>query len=102
VVVEVSERGAKAERLAGGLRREPSADVAMALCLRPGRGQTGQRVPELRLEDELVAAGRLDPDQQAVERADVDAGRVVAALERLDQRRAGSCERVDDATAGLD
>jgi hypothetical protein len=44
----------------------------------------------------------LDPHQQAVERGHVDAGRVVAALERLDEGRSGAGKWVEHATAGRD
>ena len=41
---------------------------------------------------------RLDAHQQAVERGDVDAGRVEPRLERLNERRARARERVEHAT----
>src|SRR4029450_4592078 len=47
-------------------------------------------LPELRLEREQVVPPRLDLHEQAVEGGDVDAGRVVAALEALDQSRPGA------------
>ncbi len=52
------------------------------------------------LEREEVVALGLDPHQERVERRDVDAGRVVAALQRLHERRPGTRERVEHATAG--
>ena len=52
------------------------------------------------LEREEVVAARLDPHQEAVERRQVDPGRLVAALERLDERRPGARERIEHAPAG--
>ncbi len=54
------------------------------------------------LEREEVVALGLDPHQQRVERCDVDAGRVVAALEGLHERRPRACERVEHAPAAWD
>src|SRR5581483_3884818 len=62
-------------------------------------GEPADRVAELRLEDELVVASRLDPHQQAVEGGDVDARRVVSALESLDERRPRPGERIEHPPA---
>ena len=52
------------------------------------------------LEREEVVAARLDPHQEAVERREVDPGRLVAALERLHERRPGARERIEHAPSG--
>jgi hypothetical protein len=54
------------------------------------------------LECEQVVLARLDADQQCVEGGDVDAGRVVAALQRLHERRAGPGEGVEHLAAARD
>src|SRR5439155_16042696 len=55
-------------------------------------------VPQLFLERELVVARHLDAHQQAVEGRDVRPGGIAAALERLDERRSGAGEWIEDAT----
>ena len=47
------------------------------------------------LEHERVVRPRLHLHQKAVERRDVDAGRIEAALERLHERGAGAGERIE-------
>ena len=58
--------------------------------------EPAKRVAQLALEREEVVLGGLDPHQKAVERGNVDAGRVPPALERLDERRPRACERIED------
>ena len=66
------------------------------------RREARERVAQVALEHERVVRGRLDAHQQAVERSDVDADRVEAALERLDERRPRSGERIEDAPTRRD
>src|SRR4029079_9667724 len=66
------------------------------------RLDSAERVADLALEDELVVSRRLHPHQQAVEGGDMDARRVSAALERLDERRARPRKRIEDASARRD
>src|SRR5205085_10759463 len=59
-------------------------------------------VPQLPLEDEEVVAASLHLHEERVERRDVHAARVEPALERLDERRPGPGERVEDTAARSD
>src|SRR5205814_6260611 len=60
------------------------------------------RVAHLPFEHERIVRFGLDAHQQAIERRDVDAGRVMTALERLDERRPRPGERIEDAPAAGD
>ena len=102
VLVLVRKR-AEAQQLFARVRREPAADVrrrAGRVALSPLEPR--ERIAQVVLETERVVAARLDPHQQAVERRDVDADRIVTGLERLHQRRARACERVEHASADGD
>ena len=104
-VLVVRDPGTKTEKLGGSLRREPPLDVGRRPANRPRRlepVEASAGVAELMLEREEVVALGLDPHQQRVKRRDVDAGRVVAALERLHERRPRAGERVEHAAAGRD
>ncbi len=103
VLVAVDERPEE-EQLGGGFRRVPVADERrhVAERLQLEAAEPGQRVAKLAFEDEEVVALGLDPHQQAVERRDVDADRIPAALERLDERRPRAGERIEHARAGCD
>ena len=96
-VLVVLDQRAVEDELGRGFRRVPRVHEGV----RPGRPrpveclEAAQRVAQLVLEREQVVLGRLDAHQQAVEGGDVDAGRATSALERLDERRAGTCERVE-------
>jgi hypothetical protein len=94
VLVLVDQR-AEREQLGGRAGREPSADVAVGRGMSPDTSQAAEGIPYLRLEDELVVPRRLDAHEQAVERGDVDAGRLVAALQGLHQRRPRAGEGVE-------
>src|SRR5689334_13092381 len=56
-------------------------------------------VAQLVLEHERVVLARLHARQEAVERGDVDAGRVEAGLERLHEGRPRAGKRVEHAPA---
>ena len=58
-----------------------------------------ERVPHLALEHERIVRLGLHAHQQAVEGRDVDAGRVQAAFQSLDQRRPGAGERIEHVLA---
>src|SRR5207244_652843 len=82
----------------GRLRREPAAHVRTRPLRRTPRLEAVEapaRVAELVLEREQVVLPRLDVDEEAVERGDVDAGRVEAGLERLHERRPRPGERIE-------
>src|SRR5206468_6982238 len=64
--------------------------------------EAGKRVAQVSLQHERVVLARLDAHQEAVERGDVHPGGVVAALERLYERRPGAGERVEHAPPGRD
>jgi hypothetical protein len=101
-VLVVRDQRTKTDELGGGFRREPLPDVGRRpTCgsLRLERVEARAGVTELVLEREEVVALGLDPHQQRVERCDVDAGRVVAALERLHERRPRARERVEHTAA---
>ena len=99
-VLVVGDQRAEAEQVAARLRREPPLGVRRRP---PGRafagGEACEHVSQLALEHERVVRTGLDAHQQAVERGDVDARRVEARLERLDERRARAGERIEHATA---
>ena len=88
----------KGEQLACRLRREPAPDVGglRETALQGQGGNPRVDVAQLVLEHELVVRLRLDVHEQAVERSDVDAGRIEAALERLYERRSRARERIED------
>ena len=95
----ISDRNARARRRPAArttLRRSRSR---LARRRASPRSKRRERVAQVVLERERVVAPRLHAHQQAVERGDVDAGRVEAALERLDERRPRAGERVEHAAA---
>src|SRR5581483_4932877 len=103
-VLIVADEAAPEEQLRGGLGRVPLPHVRRSVVaeghVRRVALESGAGVAELALEDELVVARGLDAHQQAIERRDVRPGGVEPALERLDERRTGARERVENAPAG--
>ena len=97
----LGDQRAERQELASGGRREPPPHVG-ARHLRRGfeRVEPRHDLPQLPLEDEQVVAPRLDLHEEHVERRDLHADGVEAALESLDERRAGACEGVEDPSAG--
>ena len=100
VLVVVHER-TEEEELLGSARGEPGLDEA-----RRSHGRSAvealeapQRVSDVALQREEVVGARLDVHQQAVEGRDVDTGRRSAALEGLDERRAGAGEGIEHGRA---
>ena len=92
------------QQLLCGRGREPGAHVGRcAARIASARleglrlGVRPEQVATQRLE---VVRARLDAGQQRVEAGDVDTGGVVPGLERLHERRARACERVEHAAAG--
>ena len=77
--------------------RVPLADEAARPALRVRAPR--QRVSKLLLQKEQVVARGLHAHEQAVERGDVDADRVVPRLERLHERRARAREGVQHTSA---
>ena len=61
-----------------------------------------EHVAQLALEHERVVLFGLHAHQEAVERGNVDTGRVEAALERLHERRPRACKRVEHPAARRD
>ena len=84
LVDEIPER----EQLRDRVRRVPLAHVrARRAALRRQRVEARAHVAQLHAERVDVVPRSLDADQQAVERGELDAGRVEPRLERLHERR---------------
>ena len=99
-VLVVGGERAEPKQLLPRLRREPIVDVGRRTAGDAFAGlEAGERLSQVTLEDERIVLGRLDAHQQAVEGGHVDPGRIEAALERLDERRPGAGERVEDSPA---
>ncbi len=96
VLVVVHDR-AEEEELFGSARCEPGLDVTGRTLGRAAveAFEPPQGVSDVALQREEVVRARLDVHQQAVEGRDVDPGRPAAALERLDERRAGAGEGIE-------
>ena len=75
---------------AGGVPSQANPSAPLVRCVRSRAQCVG------------VVCVRLDPHEQAVERSDVHANRVVTRLEGLDERRPGAGERIEDTATGLD
>ena len=89
---------AECEQLARGAGGVPTAYVRRGpLAGRLSDARVGHT--QLLFEDKRVVGARLDVHQQAVERSHVDARCIEPALERLDERRPGAGERVEDMLA---
>ena len=100
-VLVLVDEPAEREQLPRSLRRVPPGNEARP-CTNVLEVKSRNRsvdVAQLVLEDEFVVLPRLDVHEQAVERRDVDAGRVEPALERLHERRPRAGERIEHATA---
>ena len=100
MLVLVDDR-AKREQLACRLRRVPPANETGRLC--NGLFQLGNSAvnfPKLVFEHERVVRPSLYVHQQAIERGDVDARRVEAALECLHECRPGTREWIEDVLTG--
>ena len=96
VLVVVHDR-TEEEELVDSARGEPGLDVAGRPLRRAAAEalEAPQSVSDVALQREGVVRARLDVHQQAVEGRDVDTGRPAAALERLDERRAGAGEGIE-------
>jgi hypothetical protein len=93
-------RSRKASSSRGAAART-SAEIAAATRARAARSDsTARRRPAAPPQLGEVVRRRLDAHQEAVERGDVDAGRVEPGLERLHERRPGAGERIEDVAAG--
>src|SRR5688572_28831125 len=97
---------AEVQQLRRGVRRVPGTDegrrVRRITAAGLECGRLVARPQKVAAQGIEVVTSRLDPHEEAVEARDVDSNRVAPRLERLDQRRAGACERVEHAAAGLD
>ena len=99
MLVVAGERAEAQQVIARG-RSEPAAHVrGRAGCVALPPLESRERVAQIVLEPERIVCARLHAHQQAVERRDVDTGRVETALERLDERRSRTGERIEHAPA---
>jgi len=103
-VLVIGDERAEKEQIRSGTRRDPVAPIAACPSGRRHLEafEAGEGVAKLGLEDEQVEADGLHAHQQAVERRDVDAGRVEPALERLNERGARARKRIENSPADRD
>ena len=95
MLVLVGERAEAQQVIArGGANQRRTYGVAPDRVALPPL-ESRKRVAKIVLERERIVRARLHAHQQAVERRDVDAGRVEAALECLDERRSRAGERIE-------
>ena len=99
VLVVVGERRGSAAARRAPAARTTSRHTATRRPQRPRRARSARARRAGRARARTGCARRLDAHQQAVERRDVDADRVEAALERLDERRPRAGERIEHAPA---
>ena len=101
LVLVLADQLAEGEQLRRRLRLVPAADVRRRARARGGeRVDARADVAQLRAERLDVVARRLDAHEEAVERGELDAGRVEPRLERLDERRPRAGERIEHVAAG--
>ena len=99
MLVLVGDR-AKAQQVIARSRSEPAAHIrGRTGCVTLAPLESRERLAEIVLEPERIVRSGLHTHQQAVERRDVDTGGVETALERLDERRSRTGERIEHPPA---